>query len=75
MVMAFKMMTKRSLSVLRDIQKRTKGWPCGVPSDDRIAKSLVVKGYLRFAPPMWNYPKNPKTYGLTTFGELLISKS
>lgn len=61
-----------TLRVLKDVAKRTKGWPCGVPADGRVAPALVAKGYLRWAPPIWNYPNNPKTYGLTTLGKLIV---
>lgn len=61
------------LRVLKDIASRTKGWPVGVPSSDNaIAEQLRASGHLRYAPPAYNYPTNPSTYGLTTLGTLVV---
>lgn len=68
-------MTKKitpALRVLRDIARRTKGWPAGVPENNHIAKDLVAKGYLRLASPAWRYPNNPSFYELTTLGQLVV---
>ena len=65
-------MSNASLKTLKDIHSRTKGWPVGVPADDRSAKALVDSGHLEYAAPIYLYPNNPRTYRLTTLGKLVI---
>jgi hypothetical protein len=60
------------LRTLKDIAARSKGWPVGIPADDRVAKGLVASGHLEYAPPAYNYQSNPRTYRLTTLGKLVV---
>lgn len=63
-----------ALRVLRDVYRRTEGWPLGVPADERVAEALVRKKFLRYAPPVYLYPGKPrKTYSLTTSGKLVLA--
>ncbi len=61
-----------AIETLRSVKKRANGWPCGIPADKRVAEPLVMKGYLEYAPPVFNYPSNPSTYRLTGAGEAFL---
>lgn len=69
-------MTKNELATLKDIAKRSKNWPVGVPvKRPAVAEALLNDGYLEYAAPAYNYPNNPPTYRLTVFGEVAIKMS
>lgn len=58
--------------VLRDVHRRSKGWPCGIPAPRRTAAALVVRDLAEYAPPVFNYPNYPACIRLTIMGKLEI---
>lgn len=56
------------LERLRDVWKRSKGWPVGIPAPPAQARRLVAKGLARWAPPMYAYPKPVFAIALTGMG-------
>lgn len=65
-------MSPAALRTLKEVARRGKGWPIGVPCDDRSGKALVKAGYLEWAPPAYVYPRPMRTYRLTTLGKLVV---
>lgn len=71
-MMAWRRTIKMRMALLKDIYKRSKGWPVGIPAfDAKLAKQLVEEGYLEYAPPAYLYPNLPATYRLTSLGKLV----
>ncbi len=63
-------MTKAGLTrACREIARRSKGWPVGIPMREATARALVEEGLARWAPPIWHYPKPVFAVALTEAGK------
>lgn len=60
------------IRVMADIQRRSKGWPVGIPSPPRTARALVARGIAEWAPPAWGYRAGGHCIRLTTMGEVAL---
>lgn len=64
-----KLPNKREIAAMKDVKKRSKGLPVGIPIEEKVAKSLVEKGLAKWAVPAWNYPVQVWPVSLTLEGE------
>lgn len=64
--------TKAMLRVMRDLKRRSKGWPVGLPAPRHTARALVSRGLAEYAPPLWLYRKPVCCIRLTTRGEVTL---
>jgi hypothetical protein len=65
-------MTVAQWRTLKEVERRSKGWPIGIPVNKSMAKRLVSLGYAEWAPPIFTYPKPVYAIRLTTRGKVAI---
>ncbi len=65
-------MTAAQKRILTEVQRRSKGWPVGIPVKEFMAKRLVALGYAEWAPPAFLYRKPVFAIRLTVRGEIAI---
>ncbi len=68
-------MTPAQKRTLMEIQRRSKGWPVGIPAQKAMACRLVALGYAEWAPPAYLYRKPMFTIRLTVRGEVALEQS
>jgi hypothetical protein len=49
--------TPAQLKMMKDVQRRSKGWPVGIAVKRQIGQRLVDRKWAEFAPPVWLYRK------------------
>ena len=64
-------MTGSLWSACRDVMKRAKGTPCGIPMPEHTARAMVAADLARWAPPMFLYPVPVFCVSLTYEGKAL----
>jgi len=65
-------MTVAQKRILTEVQRRSKGWPVGIPVKRFMAQRLVALGYAEWAPPAFLYPKPVFAIRLTVKGEVAL---
>lgn len=63
-------MTPAKRRVAAEVQRRSKGWPVGIPVNPHMARTLVNNGYAEWAVPLFNYRTTVHAIRLTLKGEV-----